>query len=64
LLPEIQIVVVSTLHNSLAEITEAAVSAGKHVLVEKPAARSSSELIKLMGNSSLGKIKVRVGFLQ
>lgn len=62
LLPEIQIVVVSTLHNSLAEITEAAVSAGKHVLVEKPAARSSSELIKLMGNSSLGKIKVRVGF--
>ncbi|MFN9456004.1 MAG: Gfo/Idh/MocA family protein [Acidobacteriota bacterium] len=39
-LPEVQIVVVATLHDSLAEITHGAIAAGKHVLVEKPAARS------------------------
>src|SRR5579872_5527423 len=34
---------VSSLHNALAEITLGAVSAGKHVLVEKPAARRAIE---------------------
>ena len=38
------IVVVATLHDSLAEITAAAIAAGRHVLVEKPAARFAAEL--------------------
>ena len=34
----IDIVIVATPHNSLAEITLSAIRANKHVLVEKPAA--------------------------
>ena len=59
---DLDIVIVSTLHDSLAEITLAAVQADKHVLVEKPAARSADELktiIEAIGNT---KVKVRVGF--
>ena len=43
-LPEVELVVVATLHDSLAEITLAAIEAGKHILVEKPAARNTKEL--------------------
>jgi predicted dehydrogenase len=46
-LPEVDIVVIATLHDSLAEITYAAIEAGKHVLVEKPAARCAAELEKI-----------------
>jgi threonine dehydrogenase-like Zn-dependent dehydrogenase len=42
--PEVDIVVIATTNDSLAPITLAAVQAGKHVLVEKPAARSCAEL--------------------
>jgi predicted dinucleotide-utilizing enzyme len=42
--PELDLVVVATPHDQLAPITLAAVRAGKHVLVEKPAARSAAEL--------------------
>ena len=61
-LPEIDLIVVATLHDSLAEITLAAVSAGKHVLVEKPAARVSSELLPIMAAADERNVKVRVGF--
>ena len=47
-LPQVEIVVIATLHDSLAEITLAAVDAGKHVLVEKPAARNPTELVPVM----------------
>ena len=47
-LPNVEIVIVSTLHDSLAEITLAAIRAGKHVLVEKPAARSAGELDEII----------------
>ncbi|MCZ6908342.1 MAG: Gfo/Idh/MocA family oxidoreductase [Rickettsia endosymbiont of Ixodes persulcatus] len=60
--PEVEIIIIATTHDMLAEITLAAVRAGKHVLVEKPAARFSNELepiLKVMeGFSTL----VRVGF--
>lgn len=59
---EIDLVIVSTLHNSLAEITAAAIGAGKHVLVEKPAARISGELEPLVDLALKNKVKVRVGF--
>jgi predicted dehydrogenase len=61
-LPEVDIVVVATLHDSLAEITLAAVAAGKHVLVEKPAARSASELTPIITAVNKQNIKVHVGF--
>jgi predicted dehydrogenase len=42
--PEVQAVIVSTTNDSLATVTRAAIESGKHVLVEKPAARSAREL--------------------
>lgn len=61
-IPDLDIVIVSTLHDSLAEITLAAVQANKHVLVEKPAARSADELKKIIKAIGDSKVKVRVGF--
>lgn len=60
--PEVEIVFVATLHNSLAEITRAAIEAGKHVLVEKPAARSAVELEPVMAAAEKHGVKVHVGF--
>ncbi len=61
-MPEVEIVVVATLHDSLAEITLAAIEAGKHVLVEKPAARNAAELEPVMKAAERRGVKVRVGF--
>ncbi|MFM7634970.1 MAG: Gfo/Idh/MocA family protein [Cyanobacteriota bacterium] len=61
-LPEVEAVVVATLHDSLAAITLAAIQAGKHVLVEKPAARHPQELEPLMAAAAEIGVKVRVGF--
>ena len=61
-IPEVDIVVVATLHDSLAKITLAAVKAGKHVLVEKPAARSASELKPVIAAVKQSAVKVHVGF--
>ena len=61
-IPQIDLVIVSTLHDSLVEISLAAMSAGKHVLVEKPAARSASELVLLIDEAKNNKVKVHVGF--
>jgi predicted dehydrogenase len=60
--PNVEIVVVATLHDSLAEITRAAVEAGRHVLVEKPAARRAAELAGLQDLAAARGIRVRVGF--
>lgn len=61
-LPEIDAVVIATLHDSLAEISLAAIKAGKHVLVEKPAARSAKELEPVIAAAKSMNIKVHVGF--
>jgi predicted dehydrogenase len=58
----VDVVVVSTLHDSLAEITRSAVEAGKHVLVEKPAARSAAELESVIAAAAKHNVKVHVGF--
>lgn len=61
-LSQIDIVIIAALHDSLAEITLAAITAGKHVLVEKPAARSAGELVPVITAVNQSKLKVRVGF--
>jgi predicted dehydrogenase len=61
-LSDVEIIMIATLHDSLAEITAAAIKAGKHVLVEKPAARSAKELEPLIRLAKKTGIKVRVGF--
>ncbi|HEX4553022.1 MAG TPA: Gfo/Idh/MocA family oxidoreductase [Xanthobacteraceae bacterium] len=59
---ECDIVVVATLHDRLAEITKAAVARGRHVLVEKPAARSRLELEPVIAEIDRADVRVRVGF--
>lgn len=60
--PNVDLVVVATLHDSLAEITLAAIEAGKHVLVEKPAARTPQELEAVMAAGKRSNVKIHVGF--
>ncbi len=60
--PGVEIVIVATTNNVLAEITLAALRAGKHVLVEKPAARSSAELKPVIAAAEQAGRLVRVGF--
>ena len=59
---EVDIVIISTLHDSLAEITLAAVNSGKNVLVEKPAALTSAELEPILLALQESSAKVHVGF--
>ncbi len=59
---DIDIVIVATLHNTLAEITLSAINAGKHVLVEKPAAINSNQIMALINAAKSNNKKVRVGF--
>jgi len=60
--PDVDVVIVSTPHHLLAEITLGAVSAGKHVLVEKPAARRARELDPVIEAAGRAGVLVRVGF--
>jgi len=55
-------VIVATTNDALAEVTRAAVEAGKHVLVEKPAARSVSELEPVQKAAAEQGVVVQVGF--
>nr|AAP58526.1 putative LmbZ [uncultured Acidobacteriota bacterium] len=59
---DVDIVVVATTNEMLSEIAGAAVAAGKHVLVEKPAARSTCELDPLIAAARASHRLVRVGF--
>lgn len=56
------VVMVATLHDSLAEITAAAVELGRHVLVEKPAGRFPSEMEPIVATARQRGVRVRVGF--
>jgi predicted dehydrogenase len=60
--PDVNIVVVATTNDALVETSLAAVQAGKHVLVEKPAARNVAELDRLIEAASKNNVRVRVGF--
>jgi predicted dehydrogenase len=60
--PDVDIVIVAATHDALAEVSLAAIRAGKHVLVEKPAARSAAELGPVIAAATEKKVLVRVGF--
>ena len=57
-----EIIVVATTNDALAEIALHAVRAGKHVLVEKPAARGVEELDAIIREARTRNVKVKVGF--
>lgn len=59
---DVQIVIIATLHAALAEIAHAAVASGKHVLIEKPAAKNSLEIDNLLRVAQKEQVLVRVGF--
>jgi|SRR5580658_121196 predicted dehydrogenase len=54
------IVVVAVTHDRLAEIAAAAAAAGRHVLIEKPGARSEAELLPVAAAAS--GVRVKIGF--
>ena len=60
--PGVEIVIIATLHESLAKIALAAINAGKHVLIEKPAGRFPSELNEIIEISQKTGALARVGF--
>jgi predicted dehydrogenase len=59
---DIDVVIVSTTNDSLAEITLAAVESGKHVMVEKPAARHYRELDPVIKAAEKNEVKVTIGY--
>jgi predicted dehydrogenase len=59
---DVEAVVVATTHDALAAITRSALEAGKHVLVEKPAARSARELEPVAELAARRGSVVKVGF--
>lgn len=59
---DVDAVLVATTNQWLAAIALAAIRAGKHVLIEKPAARRSVELHALVAEAESRKVSVQVGF--
>ena len=57
-----EIVIISTLNHALAPLALAAIQAGKHVLIEKPAAKTSAELQALHTAATANNVRVRVGY--
>jgi predicted dehydrogenase len=59
---DVDVVMIATLNDSLAQIAEIAIKAGKHVLVEKPAALESAVADRLEGLAAASGVQVRVGY--
>jgi predicted dehydrogenase len=59
---DVEIVIVATTNDSLSSIACSALEAGKHVLVEKPAARGVRELDKIIAAARRSGRLTRVGF--
>ncbi len=60
--PDVNAVFVSTTHNMLAPIAQAAASQGKHVLIEKPGACRAGELDSVAAAAKQTGARVRIGF--
>jgi predicted dehydrogenase len=61
----VEAVVVATTHDALAPVARVAIEAGRHVLVEKPAARNLEEvedLQRLLARRAVSRVVVQVGF--
>jgi len=56
------IIIIATPHNLLPKLIETGIKAGKHILVEKPAARFAEELQGFEALAAANNCKVRVGF--
>jgi predicted dehydrogenase len=59
---DVDLVIVATTNDALAPVTAAAVRHGKHVLVEKPAARNAAELAPIIEAARAAAVVVKVGF--
>ena len=59
---DVEVVIIATTHNQLSTVTMAAIKAGKHVLVDKPAGCSAEELDHVISTTQKFQKKVRVGF--
>jgi predicted dehydrogenase len=59
---DVEMVVVATTNDVLSEVARFAIGAGKHVLVEKPAARSVAEIDTVIEAAERCRRLVRVGF--
>jgi predicted dehydrogenase len=59
---DVDVIIVATQHDSLAEIGLAAVEAGKHTLIEKPAGRCAAELLPIKEASERRRNKVKIGY--
>ena len=60
--PQVEAVIVATINSALAEVSAAAIRAGKHVLVEKPAGISALQIDELIALARKHNVCVRVGF--
>jgi predicted dehydrogenase len=60
--PDVEAVLVATTNDALAPVTLGAVERGKHVLVEKPAARDAKELRPVVAAARRAGVVVKVGF--
>jgi predicted dehydrogenase len=59
---DVDAVIVATLNGALAPIARVALSAGKHVLIEKPGALGAAELRSLTAPAAAGRLVVRIGY--
>jgi predicted dehydrogenase len=60
--PQLDAVIVSVINSALAEVSAAAIRAGKHVIVEKPAGISVKQIDELIALEKKHGVCVRVGF--
>lgn len=60
--PDINLVIIAVTHDLLPEIALSAIEQGKHVLIEKPAARCAQELLPLIEAAKRNQVLVRIGF--
>ena len=60
--PQVDAVIVAVVNAALAEVSAAAIRAGKHVLVEKPAGISVQQIDELIALAKKPGVTVRVGF--
>lgn len=61
-LPDVDIIIIATLHASLAEIALSALNSAKHILIEKPGGRKAVELDSVIAAAKKMAKLVRIGF--